>query len=279
MSEPRARLATAANEPWVKLLDVSGASAALDLTARPADANLINLRTSPLLVLRAFLTTADNVNATFDVLAWPQRSSKAVRLARLTAQAGSQSIAVDPELGQPGTFYEADQFVFVDGLVRPTVLSRPDQQALCYLDTLDFALASIRCESLGSASRLIVMGKPAEILPPTLDLPFIGTIVKAAATASNESFKQLDDTTALASPGSGWRYAIRELIVSAGANVDVTVGNAAGSTKYLPTHTFPAGVTRIGFDSPLLVAENELPYLTATSFTGRVTVRGSILPV
>lgn len=274
-------------EGWQIALDKTEAGPTYSLTAKPvpsatalADGQLISLNSRRWLALRAFLVGASNTSGVIDVILWPREKTKAVRACRLTIVAGAESHTGHPkELTGSDTYRECDQFLHSAGPIVPTVVSWPDQQAIAYIDGAEFAMASLRLESMPVATRCVVLAKPCDRAPLPIEIPFTGNLSKAAASASNEVF---DDTggTNLAVPGSGWQYVVKDLIVQTDTAITVRLGSNAGGNIHLPATIFPIGLTALPINPDgIEIAENMAPELNCGSFTGNVAILGVKRPV
>jgi hypothetical protein len=275
-------------EAWQLMLDRTAAGPDYSLTVKPtpesgvalANGQLMNLGFRRYLALRSFLIGSANQSAVIDVLLYPAEKQKGVRACRLTLVGGADTQTGHPaNLTGADTWRECDQAKFVSGLIAPYVVSEPDGQAIAYIDCAEFIFAAVRMESISGATRAVVLGRPCDSVPPPMEVPFTGTLAKAAAAASNEV---LDDTggTNLTVPGSGWQYVVKDLIVQTDTQITVQLGSNAGGNIHLPGTIFPVGLTTLPINPDgIEIAENMAPELNCGAFTGRVTILGVKRPV
>lgn len=278
---PNVNLQNASAEAWELAVNTTAADAATDYKARPAEGGaaggIISLRGRPFLALRAFQKNSGG-QATIDVLLWANDRFKAFRACRLILDPGAQQItgAARDFLGSDN-YYEVDMFRWSAGPARPMVRTYADEQGVCYIDAHEYQYASIRVQSIsGASNRVQVYAKPAETVPPEVKIPFIGTLTKGSSGSwSAQAFRQLDDSTNLAAPGSGWQYVITDVLATLDVAAAISIVNSGGLTTFFPSHTIPAGAYSLPLGPQgLVIDENSVPCLTAGSHTGRITIQG-----
>lgn len=266
-------------EPFRALLDADAASAAAVLLPRPQQ-GLFSLVEARWLVLRAWLQDAEAEAATVDVLYWWNHCAKGALACRLTLTAGAGSSGLHPLKGAPaGTWFEADSAVKTPdvGLVRPVVLVHPDGQMLVWLPTLDADACMLRCESIGTAARVLVAGRAADDLPAQVSRPWVGEKSASAAALTDEI---LEDFAAvdLPLPASGLEYVLEDVWIESSGGVTVTLHTeTSGGGKLWGAFSLPAGLAQLALN--VRVGAGKRVRVTTSSFSGRIQARGRVAAV
>jgi hypothetical protein len=212
------------------------------------------------------------------VLGWPTNISKAILLSRIALNAGNNSVNGDPtnfeNTSDSYSWYEADTATYSSGIIRPEIRSYADGCGLIYVDALDCANISFRCNALSATTELLISMSSAGYVPPSVQVPFAATVSVSAAALTDNDF-------GLANAGSGREYLIRQMDVTLDASKGITIHTGASATGVIwGLHSLAQGFTSIPFAEPVRVGNGLKPLVTSSaSFTGRVTLRGVTQPV
>lgn len=240
----------------------------------------------------AYAGSAADKTAVIDVVYWPNKLGKGIKVARLTLTAGA-----DNTIGEPGekqgvsVFYECDTVaIAAAGLLTPIVRSAPDGQMVFYLPNLEAAEISLHAVTVAgggsNADRVTVYAKPAWTVPDAMEIPFKAGADISGSTPADKAltfvYGGLGASNMTTGAGSGWEYVVRNLVIVSDAAITAArlhTATSAGGVIWgpfgIPANAPPllADELRAGDDGKLYFSSG------AVSGTARIEVSGVRRPV